>query len=191
MRVNLKFACSQGFLAFAYTWKCGQRSRCTHTVRAHTCVSAVVCVARKPRPCPVGVGTVIIPYIGPAYTKGGGKLGVSIWPPPFPREIQGLPPDFPQPLWPLSLGRILSDVYRRLATPPLSLLLALPLFVPMKWGPAAVPLLPHNNCLKLAPANFLMARRAGAWVGCGGGVLRRVWGGREDAQAPKSQGERG
>ena len=29
-----------------------QRSRCTHTMRAHTCVSVVVCVARKLRPCP-------------------------------------------------------------------------------------------------------------------------------------------
>ena len=52
MGVNLKFSCSQGFLVFAYTRKCGQRSRCTHTMRAHTCVSVVVCVARKPRPCP-------------------------------------------------------------------------------------------------------------------------------------------
>ena len=37
---------------FAYTGKCGQRSRCTHTMRAHTCVSVVVCVACKLRPCP-------------------------------------------------------------------------------------------------------------------------------------------
>ena len=32
--------------------ECGQRSRCTHTMRARTCVSVVVCVARKLRPCP-------------------------------------------------------------------------------------------------------------------------------------------
>ena len=37
---------------FACSWKCGWRSRCTHTMRAHTCVSVVVCVARKLRPCP-------------------------------------------------------------------------------------------------------------------------------------------
>jgi len=52
MGVNLKISCSQGFLVFACTWKCGQRSRCTHTMRARTCVSVVVCVARKLRPCP-------------------------------------------------------------------------------------------------------------------------------------------
>jgi len=37
---------------FACTWKCGQRSRCTHTMRTCTCVPVVVCVARKLRPCP-------------------------------------------------------------------------------------------------------------------------------------------
>ena len=41
--------------------------------------------------------------------------------------------------------------------PPLSLLSALPLFFPMKRGPEAVSLLPENNFLTLAPANFLMA----------------------------------
>ena len=45
-------SCSQGCLVFAYTWKCGQRSRCTHTIGARTFVSVVVCVARKLRPCP-------------------------------------------------------------------------------------------------------------------------------------------
>ena len=52
MGVNLKFSCSQGFLVFACIWKCGQRSRHTHTMRIRTCVSVVVCVARKLRPCP-------------------------------------------------------------------------------------------------------------------------------------------
>ena len=52
MGVNLKFSCSQGFLVFACTWKCGRRSRCTHTMRMRTCVPIVVCVARKLRPCP-------------------------------------------------------------------------------------------------------------------------------------------
>ena len=32
--------------------ECGQRSRCTDIMRARTCVSVVVCVARKLRPCP-------------------------------------------------------------------------------------------------------------------------------------------
>ena len=32
--------------------ECGQRSRCTHTMRARMCVSVVVCVARKLHPCP-------------------------------------------------------------------------------------------------------------------------------------------
>ena len=50
--VNLKFSCSQGFLVFACTWKCGRRSKCTHTMRMRTCVSVVVCVACKLRPCP-------------------------------------------------------------------------------------------------------------------------------------------
>ena len=52
MGVNLKFSCPQGCLVFAYTWKCGQRSRCTHTMRARTFVSVAVCVSRKLRPCP-------------------------------------------------------------------------------------------------------------------------------------------
>ena len=50
--MGMKFSCSQGFLVFAYTWKCGRRSRCTHTMRARTCVSVVVFVACKLRPCP-------------------------------------------------------------------------------------------------------------------------------------------
>ena len=41
---------------------------CTDTMHARMCVSAVVCVVRKPRPCP---GTVIIVYIGVAHTAGG------------------------------------------------------------------------------------------------------------------------
>ena len=44
-------SCCQGFLVFACIWKCGQRSRCTHTMRMRTCVSVVVSVARKLRPC--------------------------------------------------------------------------------------------------------------------------------------------
>ena len=52
MGVNLKFSCSHGFLVFACTWKCGRRSRCTHTMRMRMCVLVVVCVARKLRPCP-------------------------------------------------------------------------------------------------------------------------------------------
>ena len=52
MGLNLKFSCSHGFLVFACTWKCGRRSRCTHTMRMRTCVPVVVCVARKLRPCP-------------------------------------------------------------------------------------------------------------------------------------------
>ena len=52
MGVNLKFSCSHGFVVFACTWKCGQRSRCTHTMRMRTSVPVVVCVARKLRPCP-------------------------------------------------------------------------------------------------------------------------------------------
>ena len=51
MGVNLKFSCSQGFLAFAYTWKCG-RGRGALIPCARTCVSVIVCVARKLRPCP-------------------------------------------------------------------------------------------------------------------------------------------
>ena len=50
--VNLKFSCSQGLLVFTCTWKCGRRSRGTHTMRARTCVSVVVFIARKLRPCP-------------------------------------------------------------------------------------------------------------------------------------------
>ena len=45
-------SCSQGFLVFACTWKCGRRSRCTHTMRMRTCVPVVVCIARKLRLCP-------------------------------------------------------------------------------------------------------------------------------------------
>ena len=52
MGVNLKISCSQGCLVFACTWKCGQRSRCTHTMRARTFVWVAVCVSRKLRPCP-------------------------------------------------------------------------------------------------------------------------------------------
>ena len=52
MGVNLKFSCSQGCLVVAYTWKCWQRSRCTHTMRARMFVSVAVCVSRKLRPCP-------------------------------------------------------------------------------------------------------------------------------------------
>ena len=32
-------------------WERGRRLRCTRTMHSPTCVSAVVCVARKPRPC--------------------------------------------------------------------------------------------------------------------------------------------
>ena len=52
MGVNLKFSSSHGLLVFACTWKCGRRSRCTHTMCMPTCVPVVVCVARKLRPCP-------------------------------------------------------------------------------------------------------------------------------------------
>ena len=43
-------------------------------MRMRTCVPVVGCVVRKLRPCPSysGRGTVTIPYIGVAYTKGGG-----------------------------------------------------------------------------------------------------------------------
>ena len=52
MGVNLKILCSQGCLVFAHTWKCGQRSRCTHTMCARTFVSVAVSVSRKLRLCP-------------------------------------------------------------------------------------------------------------------------------------------
>ena len=40
------------FLVFACLWERGRRLRCTHTMHSLTCVSVVVCVMRKPRPCP-------------------------------------------------------------------------------------------------------------------------------------------
>ena len=73
MGVNLKFSCSQGFLVFACTWKCGRRSKCTDTMHVaqwlyllHASCALVQAT--------VGVGTVIIPYIGIAYTRGGGYI---------------------------------------------------------------------------------------------------------------------
>ena len=65
---------------FACTWKCGRRSRRTHTMRMHTGVPVVVCVARKLRPCPSYSGRrdVIILYIGVAYTRGGGYFSTSL-----------------------------------------------------------------------------------------------------------------
>ena len=40
------------FLVFASLWERGWALRCTHTMHSLTCVSVVVCVACKLRPCP-------------------------------------------------------------------------------------------------------------------------------------------
>ena len=47
-----EFPCFKHFLVFACLWVHGWRLRCTHTVHSLTCVSVVVCVAHKLRPCP-------------------------------------------------------------------------------------------------------------------------------------------
>jgi hypothetical protein len=47
-----EFPCFKHFLAFACLWEHGWRLRCTHTMRSLTCVSVVVCVTCKLRPCP-------------------------------------------------------------------------------------------------------------------------------------------
>ena len=46
-----EISCFKHFLVFACLGECGQRLRCTHAMRALTCVSVVVCVARKLRLC--------------------------------------------------------------------------------------------------------------------------------------------
>ena len=46
-----EISCSKLFLVFACLWECGWRLRCTHAMRALTCVSVVVCVPRKLQPC--------------------------------------------------------------------------------------------------------------------------------------------
>ena len=46
-----EISCFKHFLVFACLWERGQRLRCTHTLHSLTCVSVVVCVARKLRLC--------------------------------------------------------------------------------------------------------------------------------------------
>ena len=50
MGVNLKFHVTKIFLCLHAFWEREWRLRCTHTIRSLTCVSLVVCVARKLRP---------------------------------------------------------------------------------------------------------------------------------------------
>ena len=52
MGVKLKVSCFKHFLVFACFWERGCTLRCTHTMHSLMCVSVVVCVARKLRPCP-------------------------------------------------------------------------------------------------------------------------------------------
>ena len=47
-----EFPCFKHFLAFACLWEHGWRLRCTHNMCSLTCVSVVVCVVCKLRPCP-------------------------------------------------------------------------------------------------------------------------------------------
>ena len=49
--MNLQFHVSNNFFLFTCLWERGWRLRCTHTMHSLTCVSAFVCVVRKPRPC--------------------------------------------------------------------------------------------------------------------------------------------
>ena len=48
--MNLKIHVKR-FLVFQCLWERGRRLRCTHTMYSLTCVSVVVCVVHKPRPC--------------------------------------------------------------------------------------------------------------------------------------------
>ena len=51
--MNLKIHVSNTFvfLVFQCLWERGRSLRCTPTMHSLTCVSVVVCVVRKPRPC--------------------------------------------------------------------------------------------------------------------------------------------
>ena len=46
-----EFSCLKHFPVFACLWEHGRRLRCTHTMHSLTCMSVVVCVVRKLRPC--------------------------------------------------------------------------------------------------------------------------------------------
>ena len=48
-------------------------------MRARTCVLYLLRVSYARVQATVGVGTVIIPYIGVAYTRGGTQVGSSVW----------------------------------------------------------------------------------------------------------------
>ena len=54
------------FLVFACLWEHGWRLRCTHTMRSFTCVSVVVYVARKLRPCP-------------SYSRRRDRINLVLW----------------------------------------------------------------------------------------------------------------
>ena len=51
---------------FTCLWERGRRLRCTHTMHSPTCVSVVVCVARKPRPCL-------------SYSRRRGRINLVLW----------------------------------------------------------------------------------------------------------------
>ena len=51
---------------FACLWEHGWRLRCTHTMRSFTCLSVVVYVARKLRPCP-------------SYSRRRDRINLVLW----------------------------------------------------------------------------------------------------------------
>ena len=74
-------SCFKQLLVFTCLWERGWRLRCTHTVHSLTCVSAVVCVVRKPRPCLSYsrrrdlINSVLLC----SYYKGGGVCWLHLW----------------------------------------------------------------------------------------------------------------
>ena len=73
-----EFSCLKHFLVFACLWEHGRRLRCTHTMHSLTCMSVVVCVVRKLRPCNSYSRRRdrINSVLWRSYYKGGGVVGV-------------------------------------------------------------------------------------------------------------------
>ena len=68
-------------LVFACLWEQGWRLRCTHTLRSLMCVSVVVCVACKLRPCPSYSRRTdcINLVLWRSLYKGGEGKGLALW----------------------------------------------------------------------------------------------------------------
>ena len=61
-----EFPCFKHVLAFACLGEHGWRLRCTHTMHSFMCLSVVVCVARKLRPCP-------------SYSRRRDRINLVLW----------------------------------------------------------------------------------------------------------------